>query len=101
VNPLYLLYSKNVAYVVGALSMIPTGLGSSDLTFMFFLSKLAIPKQIMLSCVLVDRLLYTLLPFLIGLVSANILGVEFLRRKKGEVLNRFELNHQQGRVKQN
>jgi len=101
VNPLYLLYSKNVAYVVGTLSMIPTGLGSSDLTFMFFLSKLGIPKQVMLSCVLVDRLLYTLLPFLIGLVSANILGVQFLRRKKGEVLNRFEVNHQQARAKQN
>jgi phosphatidylglycerol lysyltransferase len=103
VNLLYLLYSKNVAYVVGTISMIPTGLGSSDLTFMFFLSKLDIPKQVILSCVLVDRLLYTLLPFLIGLISANILGVEFLKRKKGEALklNRLELNHQQARTKQN
>lgn len=81
-NPFYLLYAKNVSLLAGTVSMIPLGLGAKDVTFMFILSKLGVPEQVALSSALIDRFFYTVLPFCLGMVSANILGVKFLSKKE-------------------
>jgi len=85
-NPFYLLYAKNVAYVAGTVSMIPMGLGTKDITFMFILSKLGVSEQVAVSSALIDRFFHTVLPFCLGVISASILGVKFLGEKKREEL---------------
>jgi len=86
-NPFYLLYAKNVSLVAGTVSMIPMGLGTKDITFMFILSEMGVSEQVAVSSALIDRFFYTVLPFCLGIISASILGVKFLGEKKmGELI---------------
>ncbi len=86
-NPFYLLYAKNVAYVAGTVSMIPMGLGTKDITFMLVLSQMGVSKQVAISSALIDRFFHTFLPFGLGIISASILGVKFLgKKKRGELI---------------
>lgn len=87
INPFYLLYAKNVGYVAGTVSMIPMGLGTKDITFIFILSKLGISEQVAISSALIDRFFHTVLPFCLGVISASLVGVKFLsRRKRGQFI---------------
>ena len=88
INPFYLLYAKTVAYVAGTISMIPMGLGTKDITFMFILSQMGISEQVAISSALIDRFFHTFLPLCLGVISASILGVKFLgERGKGELMD--------------
>ncbi|MBN2392397.1 MAG: flippase-like domain-containing protein [Anaerolineae bacterium] len=81
-NWLDLLFAQAISGMVGIISMLPTGLGARDASMTLLLMNLGIPQDIALVGVLVDRVLWTLTPFGIGLLSINILSFKGLVHKE-------------------
>jgi uncharacterized protein (TIRG00374 family) len=78
VSPLALLAVLTISLTAGNLSMIPMGLGVRDASFTLLLTQLGIPSEIALAAAVIQRLFSPGWPLLLGLISANILGVSEL-----------------------
>jgi len=76
-----LLQAQALALLIGILSMLPMGLGSRDLSLLMFYRELGIPGGVAEATVIVERLLWTLLPLIIGIICANVLGIKRLMQK--------------------
>ncbi len=84
VSPLALLAVLTISLTAGNLSMIPMGLGVRDASFTLLLTQLGIPSEIALAAAVIQRLFSPGWPLLLGLISANILGVsELVKRSDG------------------
>jgi uncharacterized protein (TIRG00374 family) len=70
-----------VSIFIGLISFMPMGLGTRDATVIFLLQGAGVPEEISYTIVIVQRMVWSLLPFVIGLISANILGVKSLVAK--------------------
>lgn len=68
---LFFLGLFTIAAVAGIISMVPGGLGSFDLTIMLGLEFLGIDPELGLASLIIYRLLYYLLPWIIGLFFAS------------------------------
>jgi uncharacterized protein (TIRG00374 family) len=77
-SPLALLAVLAISLTAGNLSMIPMGLGVRDASFTLLLAQLGIPSEIAISVAVIQRLFSPGWPLLLGLISANILGVSEL-----------------------
>ncbi len=76
-NPLgfkAILCLQSSAILVGLLSMIPLGLGTKDLATFFLYMRLGLPPEVAAAIAAIERILWTVVPFLIGLVSAVFTG---------------------------
>ena len=62
--------------------MIPMGLGIRDVTFTWLLVQVGVPTEIALSAAVIQRIFAPGWPLLLGVISANILGVS-------EIINRY------------
>ena len=82
INLLDLLFAQAISGIVGIISMLPTGLGARDASMALLLMNVGIPQDIALVGVLVDRVLWSLVPFGIGLLSINILSFKGLVHKE-------------------
>lgn len=63
---IYMLYV--IASVIGVVSMLPGGLGSFDVLMLLELVKLGVPKSTAVAWLLLFRLFYYLIPFVIGIL---------------------------------
>jgi len=72
---LSLLAVLAISITAGNLSMIPMGLGVRDASLTLLLRQLGVPDQVALSVAVIQRLFAPGWPLLLGLISANILGV--------------------------
>lgn len=72
---LAVLAALTISITAGNLSMIPMGLGVRDASLTLLLRQLGAPDEVALSTAVIQRLFAPGLPLLLGLISANILGV--------------------------
>lgn len=86
VSVLSLAHIIVVSYFVGIISMMPLGLGTRDVSLTFLIMQLGVPKEVAVSCALIQRTVRLALPFALGLASANILGIKFWKRGVGDNL---------------
>jgi len=84
VSPLAWLAVLTISLTAGNLSMIPMGLGVRDASFTLLLTQLGIPSEIALAVAVIQRLFSPGWPLLLGLISANILGVSELVKRSDE-----------------
>ncbi len=78
---LAVLAALTISITAGNLSMIPMGLGVRDASLTLLLRQLGAPDEVALSTAVIQRLFAPGLPLLLGLISANILGIsEMVKR---------------------
>jgi uncharacterized protein (TIRG00374 family) len=68
--------AQSAAFFLGALSMVPMGLGVREVSVLFFLYQVGIPKEIGLSIVTIQRLISTGLNFALGIIFGAVIGVK-------------------------
>lgn len=78
---LHLLYIQCLVRVVGAISMIPMGIGSREVSYLFLLNQLNVPNHAVMSYVLTLRVLWTVSSLIIGTISGYYLGMKYLRER--------------------
>jgi len=71
--------AQSAAFFLGALSMVPMGLGIREASVLFFLYHVGIPKEVGLSIVTIQRLLSTGLNFALGIIFGTMIGVKNIR----------------------
>ena len=80
------------AFFLGAISMVPMGLGVREASMLFYLHHMGISHEIGLSIVTIQRLLFTGLAFILGTTFGAILGVRNIKldsareKKNGPVM---------------
>lgn len=67
-----------ISLFIGFVSFIPMGFGTRDATYILLLQQSKVPPEIAYSITIVQRMIWSLLPFAIGLISASVLGVRLL-----------------------
>ena len=77
ISPVHLLYVQLISFVAGSISMIPMGLGVRDAGIVVLLMNLGVTNEVAISAALMERLLTTGLPLVLGAISASALGVKF------------------------
>lgn len=78
---LHLLYIQCLAYIVGVISMIPLGIGSREISYLFLLNQLNVPNHSIMSYVLTLRVLWTIFPLIIGTISGYLLGIKYAKEQ--------------------
>ncbi|MEE9151809.1 MAG: lysylphosphatidylglycerol synthase domain-containing protein, partial [Thermoplasmata archaeon] len=68
--------ANSTAFFLGAISMIPMGLGVREGSMLFYLRHLGITNEIGISIVTIQRLFSTGLSFVLGVIFGTILGVK-------------------------
>ncbi|MBW1690866.1 MAG: flippase-like domain-containing protein [Deltaproteobacteria bacterium] len=71
--------AQSAAFFLGALSMVPMGLGVREASVLFFLYHVGVPKEVGLSIVTIQRLLSTGLNFTLGIIFGTVIGVKNIR----------------------
>lgn len=74
-----LVFIQSISGIVGIMSLLPMGLGAKDISLNVLMIQIGIPREIALVGVLIDRLLWTMIPLVVGLVSANVIGISHLK----------------------
>ena len=77
-NVAYLIGAQGLAFTAGTLSLLPMGIGARDATLLALLLGLGIDRDSAIAATVMERLLTTGWPFLLGLVSAQVLGFKAL-----------------------
>ena len=67
------------AFFLGAISMVPMGLGVREASMLFYLYHMGISHEIGLSIVTIQRLLFTGFAFVLGTIFGAILGVKSIK----------------------
>lgn len=80
VSVLALLYVQTISGTIGILSMLPVGLGAKDISAVVLMAQIGVPSDVAVLAAAMDRLLWTLVPFGLGIVSLNALGNEWVQK---------------------
>jgi len=84
-NVMQLVGISAAAFALGSVSLLPMGLGVRDATLVALFVQAGADRDVAIAVAALDRLLSTGVPFLLGLLSAQILGVQaILQPKDGE-----------------
>ena len=78
---LYLLYIQCLIHIIGTVSMIPMGIGSHEVGYLFLLNQLNVPNHAIMSYALTLRVLWTTSSLIIGTISGYYLGMKYLRER--------------------
>ncbi len=81
--------ASSTAFFLGALSMIPLGIGVRETTMLLMLNQFGIDNVTGISIVAIQRLLSTGLTFVLGVIFGSILGIKNLFSEK----NSFKINN--------
>lgn len=77
-----ILWVLCISLAVGVITLLPMGIGTQDASFIFLLTSVGVTQDLAVLVTLVDRIVFTAIPFLTGIISANILGIDILNRIK-------------------
>ncbi len=80
------LVARSAAFVIGAFSMIPMGLGTRDLSLVFYLKGFGIQSEIAIIIAAIERVIASGAGYLIGLIASGIIGVNSIRSIKNETV---------------
>ena len=75
-----------ISVTAGNLSMLPMGLGVRDASFTLLLAQQGVPDEVALAAAVIQRLFAPGWPLLLGIISANILGVSELTKRSDDTL---------------
>lgn len=78
ISILELLYIQSIAGIISMISMLPMGLGAQELSIVALLTSVGIPPDAGALIALIERGMWTLVPFVLGLISANRLGLQWV-----------------------
>ena len=70
------LVANSTAFFLGAISMVPMGLGVREASMLFYLHHMGLKNEVGLSIVTIQRLLSTGLSFVLGAIFASVLGLK-------------------------
>jgi uncharacterized protein (TIRG00374 family) len=70
------LFSGSTAFFIGAVSLVPMGLGTRDLSMLYLLSQFGVTNETGMVIVSIQRVLFTGLGFLLGVISGSWLGIK-------------------------
>ena len=84
------------AFTLGSLSLLPMGLGVRDATLVALFVQAGADRDVAIAVAALDRLLSTGVPFLLGILSAQVLGLRALGRPKERELQAAAGEHSQG-----
>lgn len=70
------LFSGSTAFFIGAMSMIPMGLGARDVSMLFLLNHFGVTHETGMIIVSIQRVLFTGVSFLLGVISGSWLGIK-------------------------
>lgn len=70
-----------ISLTAGNVSLLPMGIGVWDTSFTFLMMQLGISKEIAISVAAIQRLFSPGWPLILGLISANILGIKEFSKK--------------------
>ena len=79
-----LVFVQSISGVIGILSMLPMGIGAKDASLTVLIIQLGVDRQVALVGVLVDRFLWTFVPLIAGIISANILGISDMMKSSDD-----------------
>ena len=70
------LVANSTAFFLGAISMVPMGLGVREASVLFYLHHMGVRNEVGLSIVTIQRLLSTGLSFVLGAIFGSVLGLK-------------------------
>jgi uncharacterized protein (TIRG00374 family) len=73
---LTILFAQAISSLLGWISMLPLGIGVKDLTLIALLTAVGVSQEIAVLGALVDRVLWSVVPLVIGTVSAGAIGAQ-------------------------
>jgi uncharacterized protein (TIRG00374 family) len=82
-NVVELVGISAAAFTLGSLSLLPMGLGVRDATLVALFVQAGADRDVAIAVAALDRLLSTGVPLLLGLLSAQILGLSAIAGRKG------------------
>ena len=71
--------ANSTAFFLGAVSMVPMGLGVNELTMHFCLKAFGVPAEVAVTAIAMQRLLTTGLTYVFGLLAGGLLGIRDVR----------------------
>jgi uncharacterized protein (TIRG00374 family) len=80
-SPWVVLYIQSITSLIAMASMIPVGLGVKEISVVALLAQVGVPGDLATLVALAERVMWTLVPFAVGLVSINRLGTHWLNRE--------------------
>lgn len=80
ISLLEVLYIQSISGLVGIFSMLPMGLGVQEISYVALLSKVGVPRDVSLLVAIIDRTMWTLVPFILGMISANRIGLQWVTK---------------------
>jgi len=82
INFWFALISYSSAFIIGAVSMVPMGLGTRDLSMVFYLSGFGVPSDVAIVITAIQRVITTGLGYLLGLLASGIIGIKSIKSLK-------------------
>jgi len=76
------LVASNSAFFLGAISMVPMGLGTREASMLFYLDFFGIHLDVAISIITIQRLISTGLTFVIGSILLSHFGMKYINQKK-------------------
>lgn len=73
------IVSTSSSFFLGAVSMVPMGLGVSEATLSFYLVSMGLNKGIIISVLILQRVFSTVVGFLAGIISSSVLSIRSIR----------------------
>lgn len=77
------LVAANTAFFIGAISMIPMGIGTREATMLFYLDFFGMPPETAIAIITIQRLISTGLTFVIGSALLSVLGMVKIKQQSG------------------
>jgi len=69
-----IIFLQSAAILVGFVSMVPLGLGTKDIAKFLLYMRLGLPPEVAMAIAVLERAIWTLVPFCLGLVSVLFTG---------------------------
>ncbi len=69
-----IIFLQSAAILVGFVSMVPLGLGTKDLATFLLYMRLGLPPEVAMAMAVLERAIWSLVPFCVGLVCAILPG---------------------------
>jgi len=75
----YAMVSYSAAFIIGAVSMVPMGIGTRDVSMVYYLTGFGLPSDIAVIIVAIQRVITTGIGYLLGLIASSIIGLKSFR----------------------
>jgi len=75
----FAMVSYSAAFIIGAVSMVPMGIGTRDVSMVYYLTGFGLSADIAVIIVAIQRVITTGVGYLLGLIASSIIGLKSVR----------------------